>query len=752
MERDVRSPTEATGLVDDNSSCDTQTALAAVLARFSTAWSQHDVPPDLAAFIPDATDIRNVFLVELIKVDMKFRSGRAANPKRLAEYLAEFPELRAVPLSPDLLYEEFFSLRRAGVAVDPAEYSEDVRPRLSSGDYRSTLIVRPRAVEALDALETLEVGSQIDDFDLLLDLGRGAFARVFLARQRSMHRLVALKVSHNHGTEPQTLAQLDHPYIVRVFDQRLLAERDLKLMYMEYVPGGTLLDLLQRAADTAPAQRNGALLLAAVDEALGEKGSVPVESGIRAELSSLSWPETVAWLGRRLAESLDYSAQHGVLHRDIKPANVLLTMDGAPQLADFNISFNQHIPGATPAVYFGGSLPYMSPEQLEACHPGLPGTAESLDGRSDIYALGVMLWELLTCARPFADETCAGDSPTSLERMLALRRRGIEASALDDVPADCPATLRRVLLTCLAPRPERRWSSGAELAQQLALSLDARARSLVDPPHGSLRERLALRPIPVATSALVMGQILATAYIFGHNVALLTRHLPAETHPAYTTMVIVVAVTFFPAFGGLMVYVCRNVITVPWGVRTGKWYNATTLARARHDTLVCADRLALIAFTGWLCSLVVLGGTILVIADLRIGLIANLFASQVVTATIAAIFPFLLVTAHVVRWYYPALLMYGSTTPDDAKQLRRLARRCGQVLVVTALTPLLGIVAGVMFLGPQDLHLVIDSIIGLGVVGAIVVVGGFVAFRIVDADIAALVRVVSTVLPHRVRS
>src|SRR5918997_4879997 len=89
------------------------------------------------------------------------------------------------------------------------------------------------------ALDVIEAGSRVDDFDLLTGLGRGAFARVFLARQRSMQRLVAVKISHNHGSEPQTLAHLDHDHIVRVFDQRLIAEDELKLMYMQYVHGWT---------------------------------------------------------------------------------------------------------------------------------------------------------------------------------------------------------------------------------------------------------------------------------------------------------------------------------------------------------------------------------------------------------------------------------------------------------------------------------------------------------------------------------
>ena len=253
----------------------------------------------------------------------------------------------------------------------------------------------------------------MDDFDLLTGLGAGAFARVFLARQVSMQRLVAVKISADHGSEPQTLARLDHDYIVRIFDQRVLAQQRLKLLYMQFLPGGTLLGVLRWVRATPVEQRNGQLLLDAVDAAMEEKGEIrPSDSSVREEIASLTWPETVAWLGRRLAEALDYANSRGVLHRDLKPANVLLTAEGVPKLADFNISYSRNTAGTSPVAYFGGSLSYMSPEQLEACHPHRPGTAADLDTRADIFSLGVVLWELLTGAKPF-DDAGAGAAATT---------------------------------------------------------------------------------------------------------------------------------------------------------------------------------------------------------------------------------------------------------------------------------------------------------------------------------------------------
>ncbi len=217
----------------------------------------------------------------------------------------------------------------------------------------------------------MQSGETLDDFDLLVELGSGAFAKVFLARQRSMQRLVALKVATDTSDEPQTLAQLDHDHIVRVYDQRSLPDRKLRLLYMQYIAGGTLQAVIQRVRQTPPAERNGKLILDVIDESLERRGeSRPSESSMRAWLAKATWPEAVCWLGAKIARALDYAHRLGVLHRDVKPANILITPEGSPKLADFNISFSAKVAGATPAAYFGGSLAYMSPEQLEACHPG----------------------------------------------------------------------------------------------------------------------------------------------------------------------------------------------------------------------------------------------------------------------------------------------------------------------------------------------------------------------------------------------
>ncbi|WP_068280297.1 serine/threonine-protein kinase [Aldersonia kunmingensis] len=593
-------------------------------------------------------------------------------------------------------------------------------------------------------LESVDVGQSVDDFDLLTVLGAGAFARVFLARQRSMQRLVAVKVSADHGTEPQTLARLDHDYIVRVFDQRVLPERRLRLLYMQFLPGGTLLGALRWVRATPPEQRNGQLLLDAVDAAMEEKGEIrPSDSSVRAEIAGLSWPETVAWLGRRLAEALEYAGRHGVLHRDVKPANILLTSEGVPKLADFNISYSRTVAGTSPVAYFGGSLSYMSPEQLAACHTDRADTPADLDTRSDIFALGVVLWELLTGNKPFGDDGAAGSDDTVIDAMLANRADGIGPAALSQLPEDCPAALSRVLTTALAPNPDDRWASAAELAQQFELCLDARARDLVDPPPGSWRLKLRPYVFPIVALAIGVPNALASVYNIYHNQTLIISKLSEDAQSEFQTVTAFVNVLLFPLAGALMVYVARRVISVPRGLRKGRVYDEQTLAQARSDTLLATDRIVWIAFGAWILAGLTFPISLqLVPGDVPAGAYLHIFGSLVVCGAIAVAYPFFLVTFFLVRSVYPIFLQQSKPTETDALQLRGLDRRSNFYLAVAASVPLLG-VAGVTFIAPDDIPSVIVAVRVLCVLGILAFVGAYRLFRMLEEDLRALERVVA---------
>ncbi|MFR9752564.1 serine/threonine-protein kinase [Nocardia sp. 004] len=638
-----------------------------------------------------------------------------------------------------------------GSEVSDSEMNNSTATRLAGTATATPPTIGP-VPESDIALDRIDIGQRIDDFDLLTALGSGAFARVFLARQRSLQRLVAVKISTDHGTEPQTLAQLDHDYIVRVFDQRLLEDTTagtmhrLRLLYMQFLPGGTLLGVLRWVRATPPHERNGRLLLDAVDAAMEEKGEIrPTDSSVRAEIAQLSWPETVAWLGKRLAEALEYASTHGVLHRDVKPANVLLTTEGVPKLADFNISFSRNVAGASPVAYFGGSLAYMSPEQLEACHPGYDRGATDLDTRADIYSLGVVLWELLTGAKPFDDSTAdaadQGDN-TTLETMLERRSVGVEPAALDRVPPDCPAALRRILLTCLAPERTKRWSSGATLARQLEMCLDHRARELVDPAPHSWRRRLRHYFLPVALLSVALPNVLASLYNIQHNQNLIIDRMDREAQQTFLIITGTVNTVFFPVGIALVLYMSRYVLKVPSGLRKGYRYDPGTLRRARRDALLLGDRAVAVAFSLW-----VLAGIIFPIAlELATGAmparaVVHFLVSLVVCGAVAVAYPFFLLTFYMVRCIYPLFLRHGDISPEDGVWLRGLDRRCNWYLAVAASVPLLA-VAGVTFLRPDDIPSVLSAVRLLCLGGIIAFVGTYLLFRALEADLQALERVV----------
>ena len=644
--------------------------------------------------------------------------------------------------------------------TDPtANYPAELTQTQAAADTADETDISTGTLESAFALASpssrltqIEVGQRLDDFDLLVELGSGVFARVFLARQRSMQRLVAVKISANRGNEPQTLAQLDHDYIVRVFDQRILRDREWRLLYMQYLPGGTLLNLLQAIRRAGRPPDSGQALLDAVDNALESRGEIrPTESSTRTELATLSWPETVAWLGKRLAEALHYANSRGVLHRDIKPANVLLAPDCTPKLADFNISFARNVSGASPFAYFGGSLSYMSPEQLMACRPGHTQDAANLDTRSDIYSLAVVLWELLTGLKPFDDSAAqaararsggsVGDT-TALELMLTTRAQGISSAALATLPTNCPTALRRVLLKALSADRDQRWASGAEFAEQLELCLDPQARDLVDPPAQSWRLRLRPFSVPIGSLAVLIPNLLATAYNIQHNQLLIVSQLSEQAQGRFMLVTTLVNLVFYPVGAAVLVYWCRYAILVPRRLRCGPAPPAKTVARARHDCLVAGDRVVFVVFGLWLLSGLTFPLTMQFAAGGIPGRSAiHFFGSLTVCGAIAIAYPFFLFTFYAVRSIYPELVAYGQTNPREAEQLRALSRRLSRYLAIAASVPLVGIVA-VSFLTAPEITEVMVPIRVLCIGGIAAFVLAYWLSRQIESDIQALERVI----------
>jgi serine/threonine protein kinase len=671
--------------------------LAGFLDAFVSAWEAAETPPDLKPFLPQEGEIRRLTLVELIKVDLEYRWLNRNCPKRLSEYLAEFPELAGGRVPCDLIYEEFHIRKQSGQQVAAEDYlrefpgqTAELASVLGLKAYETTSFHKSHKQRRLEGVHS---GDAIDDFDLLLELGSGAFAKVFLARQRSMQRLVALKVATDTSTEPQTLAQLDHDHIVRVFDQRPIPGRKLRLLYMEYVAGGTLQSVIHRVRETPHEKRTGKLLLDAIDEAINRRGeSRPSESSLRSWIAAASWPEAVCRVGAKVARALDHAHRLGVLHRDVKPANILVTAEGSPKLADFNVSYSGTVTGATPEAYFGGSLAYMSPEQLDACRPAAAHLAEGLDGRSDLYALGIVLWELLTGFRPFHDESIQGDWTATLQAMIQRRRSSLDTSELANLPG-CPEGLPPLLEQTLAPDRERRWSSGLEMARRLELCTDPKACELLFPPKRSWRVLLRKYSVLIVFVAAGLPNVLGGVFNYVHNLSEIVSKLgPVE--PLFQRTQAVINGIAYPVGAALFWYLGFSVYRGFKQCQVGQLPPDRALT-LRQRCLELGRLVALVSIVEWSIAACVYPISLRIVnAEMPTSAMLRFFFSLVLCGLVAASYPFFVVSLFSLRSLYPVFLLSDlDRAAVDAPLLRKLGRRNAVYLVVAALVPLLGIAA-----------------------------------------------------------
>jgi eukaryotic-like serine/threonine-protein kinase len=685
------------------------------------AWESGE-PPNLVEFVPKAPPaLRRVALLEAIKVDLEYRWKEPTWHKTIEQYVAEFPELAADGGAPcDIIYEEFHIRRSAGQSVTLEDYcrrfpsrAEELRRliRVDSNEQSTTILTGKVRVPVFEA------GQRVDDFDLLASLGKGAFATVFLARQVSMQRMVALKISRDRGFEPQTLAQLDHPHIVRVFDQRQLSAGKLRLLYMQYVAGGTLQGVIEYARGMAPAMRSGRTLIEAIDVALAARGeSPPGDSMTRYRLENTSWPEAVCWIGARLAGALAYAHTRGVLHRDVKPANVLVAAEGNPKLADFNISFSK-LDGATPAAYFGGSLAYMSPEQLEACDPAHGRQPEELDGRSDVYSLGVMLWEMLTLRRPFSENALPDTWGQALGKMTDVRRAGVQKDALALLPADCPAGLVDVLLKSLAPDPADRYASADLLARDLDLCLQPRAQSLLQtrPRRGGfLRQHAVAATIGFGLLPNLVMCVLNIVYNWNE---ILNRLGPDDRRVFNLQIVVVNTVAYAIGLG----YICltrgklfATLIRLARGQKVDPPPSVELVSRC----LTLGLATAIVTAALWATSGFVFPAWIQFDAGVTSQLSSEHFSHFVVSnllcGLVAATQSYYVVTFFAVRYCYPWLVRARRPDAREIAELATLARRGRVFLALTLSVPFLALSALVLINFDRS---VIAALCGVGLLG-----------------------------------
>jgi eukaryotic-like serine/threonine-protein kinase len=739
-------PSASTDVMLADNSTQAWDELATRIDSLIGAWQSGPRPPALERFLPEkSVAVRRLVLAELIKVDLEYRWQQHSFPKTIEEYVADFPELAADGNLPcDLIYEEYLIRRHLPDAPEPAAYFRRF-PRESKSlrrmfDLKQTC--SPTTTLAVGARRPpLDVGQQIDDFDVLLRLGEGAFASVYLARQRSMQRLVALKVSRDHGSESQTLAQLDHPGIVRVYDQRILPAQRLRLLYMQHVLGGTLQGVLQQSRAVPAGLRSGKTLLDAIDDALVQNGqAIPQDSSTRRRLATFTWPATVCWLGARLASALEHAHRHGVLHRDVKPANVLLDADGAPKLADFNVSFSSKLDGATPAAYFGGSLAYMSPEQLEASNPEHDRKPDELDGRSDIYSLAVMLWELLTGTRPFGEERVAANMIETLTQLTKRRRSGVPDTATGSaggLPPDMPGGMKELLLACLAPEPADRPATAAVMARQLEICLQPRAIRLFRPRPGSLRQAFRRFPVWMVIVAGVLPHAVVSVFNTIFNAGAIVDQLPqVQQKVFYGQQILAINGTSYIAGIIWGCSLCWPVLRTVRNLYRRQPPDPRALPAIRHRSLWLGDYVSWMGFSLWVITGLVFPLWLMAVGSSRpedSKFYVYFFLSQVVCGLIAASQEFFMLAMVGVQGFYPLLIETGRTDEGEVNALLRLKRRANIYLGLAVAAPFLAVTTLALTDVKIQLAMAVMPIIGL--------VSSLIAYRLngsIQADLTTL--------------
>ncbi|MEQ8764285.1 MAG: bifunctional serine/threonine-protein kinase/formylglycine-generating enzyme family protein [Planctomycetota bacterium] len=340
---------------------------------------------------------------------------------------------------------------------------------------------------------------RIGEFRLIRQLGSGGMSVVYVAEQESLHRNVALKLipparqglSHaeeRFAREAQVIASLDHPNIVKVFATG--EERGIPYIAMELLEGCSLDRVVKHLGGKGPERLTGADLVDTLHVLCGSvpKPPKPPRSGMLESLRQQTWMGACLTLARSIGEALDHAHERGVIHRDVKPSNIFVTPEGRVLLVDFGIALVSTVSRLTLTGVPIGSLPYMSPEQIR-------GETKQIDRRSDIYSLGVTLYEMLTLRMPFWADTTEGIRRLILDsRPTSIRL--LNRSISRDAETAC--------LKAMDPEPSRRYPTAAELARDLGNVLEHRP-VFAKPPSWLVRGRRWTQRHPTQTVSIVLS-------------------------------------------------------------------------------------------------------------------------------------------------------------------------------------------------------------------------------------------------------
>ncbi|MFM7115098.1 MAG: protein kinase domain-containing protein [Planctomycetota bacterium] len=502
--------------MDQTSSAESLTeAFEEAILQFELNWREE---ASFAALIASEPVYQTPELFgELACIDLEFRWQAGEQPE-LGSYLALAAEfgLNSAQLK-SLAFEDYRLRSRYGFTRPREAYAEEFKldvsdwPTWSSPDPEVSIVRKPKnspnstTVVRKSGRKTPnlpEPGTNFHGYDLLGILGRGAFGCVYLARQAGLaNRFVVLKVSPLSDHEPQLLAALQHTHIVPIYS----CDRDeqWQSICMPFLGLVTLAELRPEGARLA---ESGQAMLSTVAARKADTVAASTRSigTLPAEINELLQPDrhsrlpairgmdcqrSLLWMFARVAEALDFAHSRGVVHGDIKPANILVSDDGNPLLLDFHLASGGET--SSGPKYIGGTLPYMSPQQLRSLEDNQP-----IDTSSDLFSLGVVMYELLGGRLPYPT---LGEDCDSCATMI--RQREQPPAPLGLLNRLISKDVESIVHACLASNAAARYQSARQLQEDLDAHLTH--RPLRYAPNRSLAERAAkwTRRHPALTSA-----------------------------------------------------------------------------------------------------------------------------------------------------------------------------------------------------------------------------------------------------------
>jgi tetratricopeptide (TPR) repeat protein len=491
-----------------------------IVQRFEEAWHRGQ-QPSLDEYMPPQGVESQALLVELVHADLEYRL-KAGKRAHVEHYLGRYPRLaHDARVVLGLIGAEWEQRRRRGEATALEEYlgrfpqygaelrmasrnwnglpdqpclpptvnsrpTKDTPPAPPGVDSaqrktlswptapaqvagRNPFTTHPERTASPAACAPLRGGETVSGYEILEEIGRGGMGVVYKARHRALKRLVALKMilagpyagagllARFHA-EAQAAARLQHPNLVQIYE---VGEQDGRpYLVLEFVAGSSL----DKKLNGTP---------------------MPVQQA--------------AQLVETLARAIDAAHQAGIIHRDLKPANVLLAADGTPKITDFGLAKRMDkAAGDTLSGAVIGTPSYMAPEQAS-------GQSKHIGPAADVYALGAMLYELLTGRPPFR-------AASPLDTLAQVRND--EPVSPRQLQSKTPRDLETICLKCLQKETQRRYASASGLADDLARFLrgeSIRARPIPAWERGLnwARRRPAAAALWAVTVLAVVGALVA---------------------------------------------------------------------------------------------------------------------------------------------------------------------------------------------------------------------------------------------------